>query len=260
MLYSPPSSTPKSLLAWSWIRGKLEELEVKLVAIDFSYIFLLEGIKYNYHMTKKQLVFIDESGDPGFRVQKGSSSVFVIALVIFDDDLEAEKTSLSIKELRRKLKVSDVYEFKFNKMKKNFRNKFFTAVKNYAFRTRAIVVNKESVNSPRLRRAKEDFYNYIIMQVLEHNNNTLHHAKLHFDKRGEKTLRDQLRVYLSNRLDNKNAQIFRDLKFVDSRQDTLVQLADMMAGAIFSSATGKDKSYLEYLKRNKKIEDLWLFK
>lgn len=35
------------------------------------------------------LVFIDDSGDPGFKIEKGSSSVFVIALVIFDDDLEA---------------------------------------------------------------------------------------------------------------------------------------------------------------------------
>lgn len=43
------------------------------------------------------LIFIDDSGDPGFKLHKGSSNIFIIALVIFDDDLEAEKTSLSIK-------------------------------------------------------------------------------------------------------------------------------------------------------------------
>lgn len=69
------------------------------------------------------LVFIDDSGDPGFKLQKGSSPCFVIALIIFDDPLEAEKTSLAIKELRRKLKVSDLYEFKFNKMDKKFKTK-----------------------------------------------------------------------------------------------------------------------------------------
>lgn len=31
------------------------------------------------------LVFLDDSGDPGFKVGKGSTPCFVIALVIFDD-------------------------------------------------------------------------------------------------------------------------------------------------------------------------------
>ena len=61
------------------------------------------------------IIFIDDSGDPGFKLQKGSSSYFVIAFVLFDDPLEAERTSLAIKDLRRKLKASDYYEFKFNK-------------------------------------------------------------------------------------------------------------------------------------------------
>lgn len=39
------------------------------------------------------LIFIDDSGDPGFKLDKGSSKVFVIACVIFDDGLEAEKTT-----------------------------------------------------------------------------------------------------------------------------------------------------------------------
>ena len=66
------------------------------------------------------LVFIDDSGDPGFKVEKGSSKVFVIAMVIFKDNLEAERASLTIKELRRKLKMSDLSEFKFNKSSKSY--------------------------------------------------------------------------------------------------------------------------------------------
>jgi len=46
------------------------------------------------------LVFIDDSGDPGFKVEKGSSKIFVITMVIFKDNLEAEKTSVAIKEVR----------------------------------------------------------------------------------------------------------------------------------------------------------------
>jgi len=208
----------------------------------------------------KMLVFIDDSGDPGFKLHKGSSKIFVIALIIFDDELEAEKTSLSIKELRRKLKVSDRYEFKFNKTNRKFRNNFFKAVKDFNFRIRAIVVTKEEIYSSHLKNYIENFYNYVIMQVLKHNGETIKNARLKFDKRGERILRNQLRVYLSRQLDNKNKKIFKDLKFVDSRQNTLVQLADMVAGAVFSSFSRKDKSYLEILKKAKRIEDIWPFK
>ena len=199
-------------------------------------------------MTKKQVVFIDDSGDPGFRIHKGSSPIFVIALVIFDDLLEAEKTSIAIKELRRKLKVSDLYEFKFNKTNKKFRTNFVKSVKDFKFRIRSIVANKTIIHSQKLRTEKEDFYNYIIMQVLKNSGGTLCKAKLRFDKRGEKTIRNQLRVYLSNRLDNRKSKIFYDLKFVDSRQNTLIQLADMVAGSIYSYYTKKDKQYLNFLK------------
>ncbi len=206
------------------------------------------------------LVFIDDSGDPGFKTEKGSSAVFVIALVIFDDDLEAEKTSLAIKELRRKLKVDDRFEFKFNKADKRFKKSFFEAVRPFKFRARIIVVKKDDIHSQRLRSYKENFYNYIIMQVLKQSEGKIIKAKLKFDKRGEKSLRDELRVYLSRELDNKHKHIFDTLTFVDSRQNTLVQLADMVAGSISSKFSKNQSQYFNVLKISKKLEDVWEFK
>lgn len=206
------------------------------------------------------IVFIDDSGDPGFKIEKGSSKVFVIALVIFDDNLEAEKTSLSIKELRRKLKVSDFYEFKFNKCNSRFRKNFIETTKGFKYRVRAIVVKKDVIYSSRLKNYKEDFYNHIVMQVLKHSEGFIKKAKLKFDKRGEKFIRDNLRVYLSRELDNKNKKIFSDLKFVDSKENTLIQLADMVAGSIFAKYSEKDKKYFELFKEAKRFENVWVFK
>ncbi len=206
------------------------------------------------------LVFIDDSGDPGFKIGQGSSKIFIIVLVVFTDFLEAEKTSISIKELRRKLKVSDSYEFKFNKTNRRFRNSFIDSVSQFDFKIRAIVVDKNRLYSQRLKTHKEDFYNYIIMQVLKHNGGLIKKAKLRFDRRGEKTLRNQLRVYLSSQLDNKNKHIFTDLKFVDSKKDSLIQLVDMVAGSIFAAYSNKDSSYLKKFRESKKIDDLWEFK
>jgi len=115
------------------------------------------------------------------------------------------RTLLSIKELRRKLKVSDRYEFKFNKTDRKFKNLFFRTTGVFKFRVRAIVVDKKTIFSSRLRGFKENFYNY-------------------------------------------------------SRQNTLIQLADMVAGAAFSASTGKDESYLEGLRKAGRIEDIWSFK
>jgi len=67
------------------------------------------------------LVFIDDSGDPGFKLDKGSTKYFIIAMVIFDDDLEAEKTAVAIKEFRRELKWPDYREFRFYKLSRDIR-------------------------------------------------------------------------------------------------------------------------------------------
>ena len=39
---------------------------------------------YSLFMKSKQLIFMDDSGDPGFKLKRGSSELFVIVCVIFD--------------------------------------------------------------------------------------------------------------------------------------------------------------------------------
>jgi hypothetical protein len=53
---------------------------------------------------------------------------FVIALVIFNDALDAEETALIIKKFRRSIDQSDHFEFKFNKVNRGLRMSFLGAV------------------------------------------------------------------------------------------------------------------------------------
>ncbi|MBI2008157.1 DUF3800 domain-containing protein, partial [Candidatus Amesbacteria bacterium] len=115
------------------------------------------------------LVFIDDSGDPGFKVKKGSSPVFVIACVIFDDELEAERSAVTIKRFRRNLKKSDRFEFKFNKGNRETRIAFLECIRGFNFRVRAIVFDKSKIRSDELKSSKQSFYSYAIKMVLEHN-------------------------------------------------------------------------------------------
>ena len=90
----------------------------------------------------QSLVFIDESGDAGFKFEKESSNYFIISAVIFNDFLEAEKTAVAIKDMRRKEGFPDNVEFKFNKSKRRIREKFFEAVKIFDFKIRYLIVDK----------------------------------------------------------------------------------------------------------------------
>jgi len=59
------------------------------------------------------LVFIDESGDPGFKVSKSSSPLFAVAMVIFVDGNAAHQTNRVIVTAKERPRVKP--EFKFTK-------------------------------------------------------------------------------------------------------------------------------------------------
>lgn len=207
------------------------------------------------------LVFIDESGDAGFKIAKGSSLYFVIVLIIFDDPLDAEETALKIKQLRKKLKKSDKFEFKFNKCDRALRKKFLLDIKDSKFRIRAIVFNKQHIYSSYLRTKKESFYGFALRMVLDKNNDTIKNAKIRIDGSGEKAFRKQLTTYLRTYLNLATKKVMHNLRFRDSGKDVLIQLADMVAGAIRRSYD-KDKKDSEIYRKiiNKKEEDIWEFK
>lgn len=207
------------------------------------------------------LVFIDESGDAGFKIERGSSANFVIALVIFDDELEAEETALKIKKLRKDLNKSNKFEFKFNKCNKELRLAFLNTVKNCKFRIRAIVLEKDKIRSNHLRSSKDSFYNFALSQVLQHNNNTILQAKIKLDGSGDKTFRQNLINYLRQKLNSKQKQVMKNLRFCDSSKNVLIQLSDMVVGSIrkYYDKKGDDcEEYRKILKRRE--EDIWEFK
>jgi hypothetical protein len=207
------------------------------------------------------IIFIDESGDPGFKIQKGSSKFFIVGLVIFDDDLDAEELAVKIKRLKKDLKKSNKFEFKFNKCSRDYRLKFFETVKNGIFRIRAIVVDKTKIYSPTLQTSKDKFYNYIIKSLLKNNGDTISNAKIRLDGLGERIFKKNMVSYLRQNLNNKHNKVIKDFKFRDSQKDVLIQLADMIVGAIGRYYAKNKKDHQDYYSIIKnRIEDIWDFK
>jgi hypothetical protein len=60
------------------------------------------------------LVFIDDSGDPGFKFEKGSTRYFVVLLLIFDDEADAEGAASTIRSAKRMLGLRSDAEIKFH--------------------------------------------------------------------------------------------------------------------------------------------------
>ena len=204
------------------------------------------------------LVFIDESGDPGFKVKKGSSPVFVTAMVVFDDT-EAAKTAQShLTKMLGEMRVRP--EFKFNKMKNSKRDEFFEKIANLEFRCRFVVVQKHLIYSDALRSVKESFYKFFLRNLIQNDGGALVDAKVVIDGSGDRVFKRTFRSYLRKHLD---AGSVSKVVLKDSIKDPLVQLADMVAGAIARSyrpERADSNRWRSMLLRSGKIENVWEFK
>jgi hypothetical protein len=204
------------------------------------------------------LVLIDESGDPGFRIAQGSTSHFVVAMVIFDSFLEAERASAGIAALREELRIKP--EFKFAKVSNSVRDRFFESVSGYDFRVRALVVDKAAVQSPHLRTSTDSFYNYFLRMLLQHDGGATQGARIKIDGSGDAEFKKEMSSYLRQQLRDEQIGKF---SFVDSKKDNLVQLADMCSGAIlraYRSDLRRNPDWLSTLRRARRIDDIWPFR
>ncbi|MGX5732633.1 DUF3800 domain-containing protein [Bosea thiooxidans] len=202
------------------------------------------------------LVFIDESGDPGFKLAKGSSPIFVVALVAFKEIDQSRRAIAAIDDAAKKAKLPT--EFKFSKCRPEVRDIFFESVLPFDFSIRAIVIEKEKIYSPHLRTDKEAFYSFFVKSMLKFDNGLLKNAKVVIDGSGEQMFKRELSSYLRKHT-GENA--IRKVTFSDSRNDRLVQMADMCTGAIARSyRENRDDAqrWREMLKP--KIEDIWPFR
>jgi len=89
------------------------------------------------------LAFIDESGDPGLKIEKGSSRYFTIALVIFEDRDEALSCDQRIQLLKKEIGWDKTSEFHFKSNSDKIRRTFLRAVSPYNFFYYGIVINKD---------------------------------------------------------------------------------------------------------------------
>lgn len=178
---------------------------------------------------KKQLVFIDDSGDPGFKIKNGSGRVFVIACVVFDNEYTAGFADASIRALKSKLDWPQNFEFKFHRTNDKEKKEFFINTKDMEFSVWATVVDKTKIEIDNAAEMKS-FYQKIITATIS-KIDCDDSMDIHLDGKGDRNYRNSVVASIRKALIKKNVRI-RKFKFMNSKDNNLVQLADMIAGAI----------------------------
>ena len=187
------------------------------------------------------LAFVDESGDSGRKILKGSSLYFVVALVTFDDDEEALACDQRIELLRRELGRPPSFEFHFSENSRRIREQFLGAVAPYAFFYHIFALNKDpdKLYGPGFD-IKESLYKFTARLTFENAKPYLDNAKVVVDKSGDRKFRDELAVYLRRRVrDEEGRRLIKSVKLQRSDGNNLLQLADYVAGVLNRVISGK---------------------
>lgn len=201
------------------------------------------------------LVFIDESGDTGLKLEKGSSRYFVISLILFEEHEEAIACDKRIELLKRELRLKG--EFKFSKLNIDKRTAFFNAMLPYSFFYFGIIINKDLQKlSGSGFRVKESFYKYTCSLIFENAKPHLKDAIVVIDGNGSKDFRMRLQDYLKRKV---GSGVIKKIKIQDSKQNNLLQLADMVVGAIHRNLSNKiDKNAYRKLLTTKEFNvQMW---
>lgn len=186
-----------------------------------------------------QLVFIDESGDPGFK--HGSSQYFVIACVVFENEVEASRTAAAMLTYKSQLGWSDREEFKFNKTNKKYILELFMLLNDTHFSIVATLINKSTIDAL-IKPAS--LYNQTICDTLLLCG--LNEAKVHLDGHAGRNYMKEAVSHFRKTV-NINERKIISFRFIDSKKNILVQLADLIAGSILRSTKDDKTDKEEYM-------------
>jgi len=192
------------------------------------------------------LVFIDESGDTGRKIELGSSRYFIVSLALFEEHDEAINCDLRIGLLRKELRISDRFEFHFSENSHKIRLAFLNAIQPYKFLYFSVAIDKspEKLWGPGFD-TKESFYKYACQMVFSNAMPYLKNAIVVLDQSGSPDFRNRLAKYLNTKVNESGDKKISKIKQQRSSSNNLLQVADYVSGVINRKIQGK-KDWPEY--------------
>lgn len=203
------------------------------------------------------LVLIDESGDCGLKFAQGSSNYFTCVAVVFSDEFSMGACDRTIEGLRLEMKKPLGFEFHFSSSPDKTRRLFLERVSHDDFRYAGFVVDKRKLYGHKFQSPRE-FYEFSVGIVCEHVKPLLDNAKIIIDKNGDRAFRQQLEKRLKSQMTDKGGTCrIKKVAMEASHSNNLVQLADMVCGAVMRSYTASDSTFRSLVKKREKFVQLW---
>ena len=203
--------------------------------------------------------FADEAGDLGKKFSDnpsipGSTDYFVFVLVILHTIAEADQMTDAIRSFKQSSNLSRKQEIKFHDLHDDLKIKFFEIVNKYPIHVKAMIIDKRKLAEQGQLNSHRVVY---MKELLEKYASCLHSISLRIDSGFSKKEEEEAKVSLLQ-INDDAPQTIEKIKFIDSKTDYLIQLADMIAGAIFYS-TWSDKedqyTYIELIED--KIDNIY---
>lgn len=189
------------------------------------------------------LAFIDESGDSGLVQSSSSSKNLIVTLVLFESRQEAQKTDDRIAQLRRELNLRPDFEFHFSKLKQEWRERFLRAVGVLEFGYFSVVLDKHECRKRGFTTPAE-LYRHACNLVFQAARPHLKDATVVIDGSGSQQFRREIATHLKKQINGSGADENRvsKVRMQHSHTNNLLQLADMVCGAVARSLTDKPRA------------------
>lgn len=195
-------------------------------------------------------VYLDESGDTGFRLTQGSSRFFAIALLVVDDPGPLEAT---LNALRAHMRLP-TYEFKFAQSDDARRSQFFQAIRDEHYEAYCQVVDKQELLRHRAVlpefRSREGLYGHLVRRALREIAEGLAAATLVIDESFKsKTEKARFTTAIRQELGGSGTAdaAIGSIRYQDSRRESLLQVADMLVGAVARSYEAGDSRFRQLI-------------
>ena len=187
----------------------------------------------------------DEAGDASLNFEKGESRYFVVALVGTQD---ADGLRSVLENLRKREHYAKGFEFHFNALTtKKLREKTLSALQAANFKAWALIVDKTTIPEPLRILDGMDFYLYLVTELIDRIPMKVREkGTLILDEVGSANV---ALVKLKRMLKVRGIQHgFSRVFFRRSRSEDLIQVADLVAGAILRRDTKNDSEAIDYIK------------
>jgi hypothetical protein len=196
--------------------------------------------------------FGDETGEAGLRFDRGSSAFFVAGLVLTN---QPEALRQYVSDFQEELRLKATGELSFHRSPDKNRRAFLSGLLAFDVTIRALVVNKVSLSAELKKLDRAEFYVWAFGDLLAHTLTELDTATVVLDEFGRQaaTVRALKRVLRQTFSEATLRQHVRQLRSRRSQSEPLLQIADMITGAIYRSVAVEDHRFFKIIQARSRI-------